>query len=168
MSPSSKSARFIQLLSKFREPAPSRGRKPEAFATEPDGGTRFPASRNAYAQRLHHFKILIAVDRDFQCADPHTETSGCIGSVRRTLWLYAYDCLPGFSEKERILADLLATHSSNMLIKGLEAAIMARLIGGMPSDMSYGALLLDDDRMLAFANEWFRRPNKHPGRRGGN
>lgn len=160
MSPN-KIEQFASLLPSYYHPTVERGRKPSPFITEPDGETRFPASRAAYIRRLHHFKVLTAVDHGSPCIDPIAETKRHIGSVRRTLWLYLHDCLPGFPGKEQGLADLLATHNANLLMQGIEDIIVGRLREGSISDREFSNRILDDARLMAFAARWFSREKGH-------
>lgn len=157
MTPDHKTTRFASLLPSFDHPLPSRGRKPSPFSTSHDGGTRFPLSRAAYTLRLHHFKLLTAVDQCGPCENPAAETSHCIGSVRRTLWLYIHDCLPDFPGKALQLADLLATHNANLLMQGIESSVLDRLGRGLVSDKDLASAILDDTRLLRFAGRWFNR-----------
>lgn len=152
-----KTSRFATLLSSFHPAAAKRGRKPSPFSTEPDGTTRFPQCRAAYILRLHAFKVLTAVDRDCPCVDPVAETKLHIGSVRRTLWLYLHDCLPDGPGKHQELGDLLATHNANLLMQGIEKIILRHLESGNPGDHGLAARILDDNRMMDFANRWFGR-----------
>jgi hypothetical protein len=158
---SDKTARFAALLPTHDHPAAERGRKPSPFITAPDGGTRFPASRAAYIRRLRHFKLLTAVDHGCPCIDPIKETNRHIGSVRRTLWLYLHDCLPSFAGKEQGLADLLATHNANLLMRGIEKIILVRLQAGLIDDQEFASRILDDTRLANFAARWFSREKGH-------
>lgn len=148
---------FAALLHSHYHPTSERGRKPSPFITEPDGDTRYPVSRSAYIRRLHHFKVLTAVDHGCPCIDPIGETKRLIGCVRRTLWLYLYECLPGFPGKDEHLADLLATHNANLLIQGLEETILSQLQSRNLCDTAFARRILDDTGMMDFATRWFDR-----------
>ena len=154
---SSKNLHLLILLALYPEPTTLRGRKPSPFATSSDGSTRHPLSRGAYASRLHHFKLLTYVDQELRDEDPIKATKKCVGSVRRTLWLYAYDCLPDFPDKQELLDDLLATHNANLLMQGLEKIILKQLAAGLISDTGYAATILNENRLLDFAKRWFAR-----------
>lgn len=153
----SKIKQFASLLPQYYHTTAERGRKPSPFTTEPDGGTQFPAVRAAYIQRLHHFKVLTAVDHGCFCMDPIEETKRHNGSVRRTLWLYLYDCLPDFSGKQRALDDLFATHNANLLMQGIETIILQRLQEGSAEGGEYAAIVLNDEHLMDFAQRWFNR-----------
>lgn len=153
----SKIEQFAALLFAHPFPADQRGRKSTPFITDPDGGTRFPASRAAYIRRLHHFKILTAVDHASPCIDSIAETKCQIGSVRRTLWLYFHDSLPEHPEKQRELTDLLATHNATLLIQGIEKIILRQLQQGRIGDSEFANNVLDDKRLMTFAQCWFTR-----------
>lgn len=152
-----KICRFASLLVGFDSASPVRGRPPSPFATESDGGTRFPEARAAYIRRLHHFKILTAVDQGLPCVDPIGETKHLIGSVRRTLWLYLHECLPDDPAKRGEIDDLLAAHSASLLTQGIEKLILRSLRLGNPTDAEYAATVLDNKRLMAFAHGWFNR-----------
>lgn len=156
-----KITQFASLLCLFYHPDVARGRKPSPFITEADGDTRFPASRAAYIRRLHHFKVLIAVDHGCPCIDPIAETKHHIGSVRRTLWLYLHDCLPEFPGKQAGLDDLLATHNATLLMQGIEKIILQHLAEGRIGDRQFSSLVLDDGRLMEFARVWLNREKGH-------
>lgn len=153
----SKTAHFSSLISQFPPSGPRRGRKHSPFVIGQDATTRFQACLAAYILRFHHFKLMTAVDRGCPCIDPIAETKRCTGSVRRTLWLYVYDCLPDFPGKTQGLIDLLATHDSNLLTKGIEQRVIARLLDGSVSDSFLASAILDDQRLFDFAGRWFSR-----------
>jgi hypothetical protein len=148
---------FIMFVALYPEPEARRGRKLSPFTTATDGSTRYPRSRAAYAYRLHHFKILTALDQGLSTKDPIAATKHCAGSVRRTLWLYSYECLPDFPAKQKQLDDLLATHNANLLMQGLEKIILEQLSEGLISDAEYAATISNEKRLLDFAERWFSR-----------
>lgn len=153
----SKITQFATLLPQYYHPGAERGRKPSPFTTEPNGDTRYPTSRAAYIKRLHHFKLLTAVDHGCPCLDPIAETKRHIGSVRRTLWLYLHDCLPDFPAKQAGLDDLLATHNANFLMQGVEKIILRCLQEEITEDAEFAAIVLNDERLMDFAQRWFTR-----------
>lgn len=153
----SKIQRFVEIISLHPQPKSLRGRKPSPFITSDDSSTRYPLSREAYACRLHHFKLLTYVDQELSDEDPIAATKKCVGSARRTLWLYAYECLPDFPAKQQKLDDLLATHHANLLMQGLEQIILEQLAAGLISDAGYAASILQEARLLDFAQRWFAR-----------
>jgi hypothetical protein len=153
----SKITQFATLLPQYYHPGAERGRKPSPFTTEPNGDTRYPTSRAAYIKRLHHFKLLTAVDHGCPCLDPIAETKHHIGSVRRTLWLYLHDCLPDFPAKQAGLDDLLATHNANLLMQGVEKIILQRLQQKTIGDREFAAIVLNDEHLMDFAQRWFKR-----------
>lgn len=148
---------FIMFVALYPEPEARRGRKPNPFITAADGSTRYPRSRAAYAYRLHHFKILTTLDQGLSTKNPIAATKHCAGSVRRTLWLYLYECLPDFPTKLQLLDDLLATHNANLLMQGLEKIILEQLAAGLISDAEYAATISNQERLLDFAQRWFSR-----------
>jgi hypothetical protein len=156
-----KTERFAELFSTHSNPTNVRGRKHSAFATNPGGQTRFPASRSAYVRRLQHFKVLIAIDHDYPCIDPIAETKRHIGSVRRTLWLYLHECLPAFPGKAQGLAGLISTNNANVLTRGIEDIILKCLNKKMISDSEFADRVLDDTRLMDFAGHWFARKKGH-------
>lgn len=154
---STKVDQFVIFVALYPEPEAQRGRRPSPFITAADGSTRYPYSRGAYAYRLHHFKILTALDQGLPTSDPIAATKHLAGSVRRTLWLYLYECLPDFPAKQERLDDLLATHNANLLMQGLERIIVEQLDAGLVTDAGYAALIHNDQRMIHFAERWLMR-----------
>jgi hypothetical protein len=153
----SKITQFATLLPQYYHPGAERGRKPSPFTTELNGDTRYPTCRAAYIKRLHHFKLLTAVDHGYPCLDPIAETKRHIGSIRRTLWLYLHDCLPDFPAKHAGLDDLLATHNANLLTQGIEKIILQRLQQKTIGDREFAAIVLNDEHLMDFAQRWFKR-----------
>lgn len=158
---SSKIEKFAVLLATLQAVTNPLGRKPTPFTTGTGTDTNYPLARAAYIRRLHHFKLLTAVDQGCPCIDPIAETKRHIGSVRRTLWLFLHECLPDFPGKQRDLADLLATHNANLLMQGIEKIILRELAGNHVTDAVFAATVLDDARMMDFANRWFSRNKGH-------
>lgn len=154
---SGKTEQFFRLLQTVPASATSRGRKPRPFSPDSQGNTSYPLSSKAYAERLHHFKILVAVDHDCPCLDPVQEVKHRIGSVRRTLWMFLYFCLPDFPDKNRLLRDLQDTYESNLLIRGIQKIVLRELESGRIHDDQYASVILNDKLLDTFATHWFTR-----------
>jgi len=141
-----------QLIGSIDIPTSPKGRPVSAFTINPVAKTYYRATREAYALRFHHFKILMAV-----------ELGGGIDAVpnasaRRTLWLYMHHFLPDYPGKEAELRALHNLHNANKLMQGIEKIILRKLVAGEISDSGYAALVRDPDNFLDFANDWFSRP----------
>jgi hypothetical protein len=141
-----------QLIGSIDIPTSPKGRPVSAFTINPVAKTYHRATREAYALRFHHFKILMAV-----------ELGGGIDAVpnasaRRTLWLYMHHCLPDYPGKEAELRALHNLHNANKLMLGIEQMILRKLTAGEITDAGYAATVRDEARFLSFATDWFSRP----------
>jgi len=145
-----------ELIAKYGEQAPSKGRPVTAFTTDLRTGTFHRATRDAYTLRFLHFKILTAMDHGMPCVDPAREAPN--GSARRTLWLYMHHCLPECPGKEAELRALHDLHNANKLMLGIEQMILRKLAAGEITDAGYAATVRDEARFLSFATDWFSRP----------
>ncbi len=141
-----------QLIGSIDIPTSPKGRHVSAFTINPVAKTYHRGTREAYALRFHHFKILMALEHGGGIdAVPNA-------SARRTLWLYMFHCLPAYEGKADELRDLENLHNANLLMQGIEKIILRKLASGEISDSGYAALVRDPDNFLDFANDWFSRP----------
>lgn len=153
--------RHIEILRKMVgsiEVPTATGRPVSAFTIDHSTKVHHRATREAYIRRLHHFKILTALDLDTPGIDPIGEVSGKIGTCRRTLWLYMHHCLPEHPAKKEELRSLLDLHNANLLMQGIEKSILGKLAAGEITDAGYAAMVLDETNFITFAREWFDRP----------
>jgi hypothetical protein len=145
-----------ELITKYGVEGPSKGRPVAAFITNPITGAYHHASRDAYALRFIHCKILMAIDQDLPCINPLREAPNA--SARRTLWLYMHYCLRNNPEKQADLQSLLDLHNANKLMQGIERIILRKLAAGEITDAAYASAVRNDANFLTFAKAWFDRP----------
>jgi hypothetical protein len=158
----SKTERFKELLDRWGAVVGRKGRPVSAFETA-DGGCHAEA-RAAYARRFNHCKLLAAVDQDLACVEPLVEVANA--SARRVLWLYMFHCLGDYPGKPDEYARLRARNNANLLVRGIEVVVTARLSEGRPSDAEFAARVLDDAELLGFAAGWLaRQKGNRAGRR---
>jgi hypothetical protein len=147
---------LYELITTHGVEGPSKGRPVAAFITNPITGAYHHATRDAYALRFIHCKILMAIDQGMPCINPANEVPNT--SARRTLWLYMHYCLPEYLGKQAELRSLLDLHNANKLMQGIEQIILRKLAAGEITDAAYASAVRDDTNFFSFANAWFDRP----------
>jgi hypothetical protein len=152
---SEKTELLVRLLQPFPPHGITRGRKLRPFFLGLQEITLYPLSSEAYAERLYHFKILVAIDCDCPCLDQIQEVKHRIGSVRLILLIYIYSYLPDFPDKDGELRDLQDTYESNLLIRGIQKIVLRELASGRIHDDQLASLILDDVILHEFATLWF-------------
>lgn len=148
------------LIARFGRPDGFSNIRTSAFNYDERTKSYYPESRAAYKIRLPHFQILTAIERGSACMDPIEEMKGCLGVVRRRLWLYMLSCFPQDLGVIMEIGKLEEKSKGRHIVCGIEEIIISRLNRGRISDCDFAARILDEARFMEFAKKWFTRDER--------
>ena len=114
----------------------------------------YPKTYEAFAKRQRDFKYLLGLAKGDSLDDLATITAKRGGTVRLALHLYLHHCLPEYPEKAANLLKHRTNAGSNVVMNNILREVEAWLDQARVTDEEYAQRLLENKRLVAFAEEW--------------